>query len=174
MALGWTTKVSWTGVLILAWSAKVRKEEGVQLSDIFATAGLVVGVGGIWIHELRATLVGAAMATVAAPVAAVAVSTYAIGGVIAFAAADPEDEGFYGAEALKEYYHDPVGTLVDIGDEYIVDPVADWTQEEIIDPIASWSLRRVNELAQAKVQIESTLDEYLFKNRWLTGPVLPF
>jgi len=174
MALGWTTKVSWTGVLILAWSAKVRKEEGVQLSDIFATAGMVVAVGGIWIPNLRATMVGAGMATVAAPIAAVAVSTYAIGGIIAFAAADPEDEGFYGAEALKEYYHDPIGTLVDIGDEYIVEPVADWTQEQIIDPVASWTLRRVNELAQAKVQVESTLNEYLFENRWLTGPVLPW
>jgi len=167
MALGWTTKVSWTGVLILSWSAAVRKKEGDYLHDTLATGGMLIGVGGIWITELRATLVGAAMGTVAAPVAAVAVSTYAIGGVIAFAAADPEDEGFYGAEALKEYYHDPIGTTADIATEYIVEPVADWTQEQIIDPVASWTLRRVNDVAQAKVQLESTLDEYLFTNRWL-------
>jgi hypothetical protein len=174
MTLYWMNKISWSAVLIIAWSVKVREKKGDHLSDAMATVGMVVSVGAIWITDLRATMIGAGMATVAAPVAAVAVSTYAIGGVIAFAAADPEDEGYYGAEALKEYYHDPIGTLVDIGDEYIVDPVADWTQEQIIDPVVGWTLRRVYELNQAKAELESTIDEYLFKNRWLTGPVLPF
>jgi len=174
MALYWMTKVAWSEVLITAAIIKVREKKGDHLSDAIVIVSTGIAVGSIWITELRATMVGAAMATVAAPLAAVAVSTYAIGGLIAFAAADPKDEGWYGVEALKEYYHDPIDTLVDIGDEYIVDPVADWTQREIIDPVVGWTLRRVYELNQAKAEVESTIDEYLFKNRWLTGPVLPF
>lgn len=174
MGLYWMNKISWSGVLIIAWSVKVREKKGDHLADAMATVGMVVSVGAIWYPELRATMVGAAVASAAGPVAAVAVSTYAIGGVIAFVAADPEDEGWYGVEALKEYYHDPVGTIADIATEAIVDPVAQWTQEQIIDPVVGWTLRRVYEINQAKAELESTIDEYLFKNRWLTGPVLPF
>jgi hypothetical protein len=168
--LGWQTKVSWSGVIILAWSVKVRQSKGVTIGDAMLTVGMVVSVGSIWYPELRATMVGAAAASVAAPVAAVAVSAYAIGGVIAFAAADPEDEGWYGVEALKEYYHDPVGTLVDIGEEHIVDPLVDWTQEQIIDPVAFWALRRVQELNQVK----ATFEREFFRNRWNNPFGLPF
>jgi len=176
MALGWQTKISWTGVLILAWSAKVREEEDDYISDAIATGSTAIAVGAIWWPEIRATMVGAAMGTAAAPIAAVAVSTYAIGGLIAFAAADPDDEGWYGAEALKEYYHDPIGTTADIATEYIVDPVADWTQEEIIDPVVGWTLRRVNDLAQAQAQFVSALPtkEEIFNNRYLNPFGYPF
>jgi len=167
MALYWMAKVAWSEVLIVAAIAKVREKEGDYLSDAIVLASTSIAVTAIWVPEIRATMVGAALATVAAPVAAVAVSVYAIGGLIAFTAADSEDEGWYGVEALKEYYHDPVGTTADIATEFIVDPVADWTQEQIIDPVVGWTLRRVYELNQAKAEIESTLDEYLFKNRWL-------
>lgn len=170
MKMYWMTKVSWSGVLIIAGIAKVREKKGDHLSDAIVIASTTIAVGAVWYPEIRATMVGAAMGTAAGPIAAVAVSVYAIGGVIAFAAADPDDEGWYGTEALKEYYHDPVGTTVDIAEEYIVDPVADWTQEQIIDPVVGWTLRRVNELNQAKVQVEKVVDKWteeIFKNRWL-------
>jgi len=162
VAMYWMTKVSWSGVLIISMMAKVQEKKGDHISDAIVVASTTVAVGSIWAPELRATMVGAGMATVAAPVAAVAVSVYAIGGLIAFAAADPEDPGWYGAEALKEYYHDPVGTIADIATETIVDPLAEWTQEEIVDPVVDWSLRRVFELNKLKVELE----QELFKNRW--------
>jgi len=151
------TKVAWSEVLVLAAMAKVNEKEGDTLADAIVIASTTVSVGAIWWPEIRATMVGAGMATAAAPVAAVAVSVYAIGGIIAFAAADPDDPGWYGAEALREYYHDPVGTTADIAKEYVVDPLADWTQEEVIDPVASWALRRVNELNKARAQVEKEL-----------------
>jgi hypothetical protein len=154
----WQTKVGWTGTLVLAWAYQVRKKEGDYLSDALATTGMLIAVGSIWYPELRATMVGAAMATAAAPVAAVAVSTYAIGGVIAFAAADPQDEGWYGAEALKDYYHDPLGVTTEIATEYVV------------EPIANWLVRRAVQFAPVALLAR----EEIFKNRWMTGPVLPF
>jgi hypothetical protein len=163
-------KWTWSVSLALFGIAKVNQKEGDTLADAITIAGTTLAITSIWIPEIRATMVGAAMATtVAAPVAAVVVSTYAIGGIIAFVAADPEDEGWYGAEALKEYYHDPVTVVADIATETIVDPLADWTQEQIIDPVAFWGLRRAQELGQLK----GILERELFKNRWYTGPNLP-
>lgn len=170
MALYWMTKVSWSGVIILAWSVKVRKSKGVTIGDAMLTVGMVISVGSIWIPELRATLVGATAASVAAPAAAVAVGAYAVGGIIAFAAADPEDEGWYGAEALKEYYHDPVGTLADIGEEHILDPLVDWTQRHMFEPVEIWAVHLVQEFNQYK----ATFEREFPRNRWLTGPVIPW
>jgi len=111
----WMHKVSWSGVLILAGIAKVREKEGDTLADAITIAATTISVTAIWYPEIRAVLVGAAVATpVVVPVAAVAATAYAVGGIIAFAAADPKDEGWYGAEALKEYYRDPLGTTKDI------------------------------------------------------------
>jgi len=108
-------KISWSGVIILAGIAKVREKEGDTLSDAITIAATTISVGAIWYPEIRATLVGAAIATpFVVPVAAVATTTYAVGGLIAFAAADPDDPGWYGVEALKEYYRDPIGTTKDI------------------------------------------------------------
>jgi len=169
-------KWTWSVTLALFGMAKVNEKKGDTLADAITIAATTISITAIWVPEIRAIMVSGAIAAApaAVPIAAVAVSVYAVGGIIAVAAADPEDEGFYGAEALKEYYHDPLGTTADIATEYIVDPVADWTQEQIIDPVVGWTLRRVYEFNQAKAELESTVDEYLFKNRWLTGPVLPF
>jgi len=113
--LYWQHKISWSGVIILAGIAKVREKKGDTLSDAITIAATAISVGAIWYPEIRATLVGVAVATpFVVPVAAVAATAYAVGGVIAFAAADPDDPGWYGAEALKEYYHDPLGTTKDI------------------------------------------------------------
>jgi len=166
----WQAKIAWSNVLIIGAIAKVREKKGDHVADAITIAATTISVGAIWYPELRATLVGATLGTAVAPVAAVAVSVYAIGGVIALATADPDDEGWYGVEALKEYYHDPIGTTAKTATEYIVDPVADWTTRNIIDPVGSWTLRRIVEANEVKV----LLDQNLFKNRWMTGPVLPF
>lgn len=140
LELYWQHKISWSGVLIIAGIAKVREKKGDHIHDALVVASTSIAVTAIWYPEIRAVMVGTVLATSAAPVAAVAVSTYALGGIIAFAAADPEDEGWYGAEALKEYYHDPIGTTVDIAQEYIVEPVASWTERRIQDLKLVWSI----------------------------------
>lgn len=115
--------------------AKVQEKEGDHLADAITIASTTIAVTAVWVPEIRAMLISRAIvaAPVAVPIAAVAVSTYAIGGVIAFATADPEDEGWYGAEALKEYYHDPIGSTADTATEYIVDPVASWVERRVVE-----------------------------------------
>lgn len=118
MSMYWQHKVSWSGVLIIAGIAKVNEKEGDTLSDAITIASTTIAVGSIWHKELRFVLAGAVVATpFVIPVVAVVATTYVIGGLISFAAADPDDPGWYGAEALKEYYHDPIGTTKDIIEE---------------------------------------------------------
>jgi len=136
--LYWQTKVSWSAVLVYAWQVEVRRKKGDHLSDAIATVGMVVSVGAIWVPEIRATIVGAAMATPVAPIAAVVVGVYAIGGIIAFAAADPDDPGWYGAEALKEYHADPWGSTVETAQEHIVRPATSWTERRIEELKMVW------------------------------------
>jgi hypothetical protein len=153
-------KWTWSVTLALFGLAKINEKEGDTLSDIITFGATAISITAIWQPEIRAMMVSGAIATApaAVPIAAVAVSTYAIGGIIAFAAADPEDEGWYGAEALKEYYHDPLGTTTDIATELVVDPVA------------RWLVRRAQDIAP----IALLARKEFFKNRWVTGPVLPF
>jgi len=158
-------KISWSGTIIIYAFYKIRKKEGDYVADAMVAAGAAISVGAIWWPEIRATMVGGALGTAAAPVAVAAVTAYAVGGVIAFAAADPDDEGWYGAEALKEYYHDPIGTTADIIVEKVTDPVITYLEEEIwqkqlVDPITGWVGRRERELAQAKKDLETGLKKY--------------
>jgi len=158
-------KISWTAALITHAVYELRRKEGDHVSDAMVVAGTAISIGAIWYPEIRATMIGAALGTAAGPVAVAAVTAYAVGGVIAFAAADPDDEGWYGVEALKEYYHDPIGTTADIIVEKVTDPAITYLQEEIwqkqlVDPITGWIGRRERELAQAKKDLETGLKKY--------------
>lgn len=158
-------KISWTGALLTHAVYQVRRKEGDHVADAMVIAGTAISITAIWLPEIRATMIGAALSTAAAPVAVAAVAAYAVGGIIAFASADPDDEGWYGVEALKEYYHDPIGTTADIIVEKVTDPAITYLQEEIwqkqlVDPITGWVGRRERELAQAKKDLESGLKKY--------------
>ena len=75
----WQHKISWSGVIILAGIAKVREKKGDTLSDAITIAATAISVGAIWYPEIRATLVGVAVATpFVVPVAAVAATAYAV------------------------------------------------------------------------------------------------
>jgi len=158
-------KISWSAALITHAVYQVRRKKGDHVADAMVVAGTAISIGAIWYPEIRATMIGAALGTAAAPVAVAAVAAYAVGGVIAFAAADPDDDGWYGVEALKEYYHDPIGTTADIIVEKVTDPAITYLQEEIwqkqlVDPITGWVGRRERELAQAKKDLETGLKKY--------------
>jgi len=165
LGLYWKHKISWTGTLLVYMAYQVRRKKGDHVADAMVIAGTALSIGGIWAPEIRATMVGAALGSAAAPVAVVAIAAYATGGVIAFAAADPEDEGWYGAEALKEYYHDPLGTTRDIIVEEVTDPAITYLQKEIwekqiVEPVTGWVARRERELIQAKKDLETGLKKY--------------
>jgi len=110
----WQHKISWSGLIILGTVAKVREKKGDTLADAIVIASGTISVGAIWWPEIRVAMAGAVIATpLVLPAAAIVATAYAAGGVLAFATADPKDEGWYGVEALKEYYHDPIGTTTD-------------------------------------------------------------
>jgi len=114
MPMIWQYKVSWSGLIILGAVAKVRHKKGDTLADAITIAGGTISVGAIWWPEIRVAMAGVVVATpLVVPAAAVVATAYAAGGVLAFATADPKDEGWYGVEALKEYYEDPIGTTTD-------------------------------------------------------------
>jgi len=148
--LYWQHKISWSGVLIIAGIAKVREKKGDHISDAIVIASTTIAVVAIWNPEIRATIVGAAMASPLAPAVAVAVSAYAIGGVISFVAAEEGEE----AQALVDYYHDPIGTTADIIVREVTDPMIEYVTEEIwqkqlVEPIGGWLYRRERDLRRA-------------------------
>jgi len=159
--LYWMTKVAWSEVLIIAALVKMREKKGDHVADAIVVVSTAVAVGAIWAPEIRATIVAGALATPLAPIAAVVISAYAVGGIISYLAAEEGKE----AEALVEYYHDPIGTTGDIIVEKVTDPVITYLEEEIwqkqlVDPITGWVGRRERELAQAKKDLESGLKKY--------------
>jgi len=136
---------------------------------------MTTSVAAIWYPEFRVAVVGAVIATpLVIPVATVVATTYAVGGVIAFAAADTDDPGWYGVEALKEYYHDPLGTTYDI----IVEEAQEVKRE--IAVVATLVYHQVKEDIQRKVNllgagVKDIAEKYGELNRrFLTGPYLPF
>jgi len=148
--LYWMTKIAWSEVLIIAAIVKVREKKGDHVADAIVIASTTIAVVAIWNPEIRATIVGAALATPLAPAAAVAVTAYAIGGVISFVAAEEGEE----AQALVDYYHDPIGTTGDILVREVTDPVITYVTEElwqkqIADPIGGWLSRRERDIRRA-------------------------
>jgi len=171
----WQYKISWSGLIVLATVAKVREKKGDTLSDAITIASGTISVGAIWWPEMRVAMAGVVVATpLVVPVAATVATAYAAGGVLAFATADPEDEGWYGAEALKEYYQDPIGTTK----ETIVEKVSEayHTTEAAGRFLVNYA---VNEISQEYQQKKSELEagwEWVEDNwRWSNPtPGLPF
>ena len=107
----WQYKVSWSATLISYALVRDMQTEGFTVGDAMYYTGAAIAVTAVWYPEIRAALLGTAIAVPAAPLVVTGtVVAFAAGGVLAFATADPEAEGWYGAEALKEYAIDPVGT----------------------------------------------------------------
>jgi len=144
------TKITWSEVLIIAAIVKVREKKGDHVADAIVIVSTTIAVVAIWNPEIRATIVGAALATPLAPAAAIALSAYAIGGIISFVAAEEGQE----AQALVDYYHDPIGTTKDIIVREVTDPVITYVTEELwqkqlVDPITGWAARRERDLKRA-------------------------
>lgn len=138
------------------------------MADAITLASATVSVGAIWYPEIRATIVGAALATPLAPAAAAAASAYAIGGVIAYAAA-PEGEE---AEALVDYYHDPLGTTYDIISKEVTETAQQI--ESIATGVVRFGLREVERRYEEKKRQAEAAWEFIGENRWANPIRLPF
>ena len=164
----WMTKVTWSELIVLAAIAKVRHKEGDTVGDAITIASATVSVGAIWYPEIRATIVAAALATPLAPAAAAAASAYAIGGVIAYAAA-PEGEE---AEALVDYYHDPLGTTYDIISKEVTETAQQI--ESIATGVVRFGIRAIErEYEEKKMQAKAVWD-FFGENRYSNPFGLPF
>jgi len=167
----WQTKVAWSETLVTAALVKdIESGKGVSLGDAIVYAGTAVSVGAIWYPEIRAVILGAALATpFAAPAAAAAVSAFAIGGIISYAAAPEGKE----AEALVEYAKDPIGTTYDI----ISKEVKETKTEAIgvVSLIYNIGLKQAQrKVSQVEAGIEAAGTWLKENQRFLTGPYLPF
>lgn len=171
----WQHKVSWSATLIGYAVVRDMKTEGFTLGDAMYYAGTGIAVTAVWIPEIRAMILGAALATPAIPAIVTGTTVaYAAGGILAFATADPKDEGFYGAQALKEYAVDPVGTTYETISTAVKETAT--RVEALATGVGRAVAREVERRVEEKKQQAEAGWEWVEENwRWFNPtPGLPF
>lgn len=168
----WQHKVSWSASLFAYAVVRDMKTEGFTIGDAMYYAGTGIAITAVWYPEIRATLLGAAIAVPAVPAVVTGTTVaFAAGGVLAFATADPKDEGFYGAQALKEYAKDPVGTTYETISGAVKKKVTQL--EALATGVVRTAHREIERRVDEKKKQLKAGWEFI-ENRFLTGPYLPF
>ena len=165
----WQTKISWSEALIAAAVVKdIQSGKGVSFGDAIVYAGAGISVAAIWYPEIRATLVAGALAIpFAAPAAAAAVSAYAIGGIISYAAAPEGKE----AEALVEYAKDPLGTTYDIISKEVKETAHQI--ESLATGVIRFGIRAAEREYEEKKMQAKAVWNFFGENRWRNPTLLP-